>query len=95
MAKARNENLTWQDVDTAGFKGPLAKAYKAMKDAQAVSRDAARDFDDAFRKAAGAKFGEGNSCLISHRFGKMAIAVVPEDAVQQEKKKGNGEKFAL
>ncbi len=85
---AKRDDLSWQDVDTDGFKGPVAKAYKELKDARAVARAATAKFEDAFRKVAGSRFGDGMSCLISHKFGKMSIAIVPEDETKTETKKG-------
>lgn len=95
MAKAVREDLAWQDVDTETFKGGLAKAHKVYKDAAAAAREAREAFEAAFRKEAAKKFGPGKSCLISHKFGKLAIAIVDANDVEKEKVRRSVEKFAL
>lgn len=95
MAKAaRRDDLVWQDVDTDKFKGPMLKAFKAMKDARAVARSATQEFENMFRKEAEKKLTDGTSVLIAHRFGKMAIAMVDKSELSKDRSKP-AEKFTL
>lgn len=93
MAKARRDDLTWQDVDTDKFKGAMLKAYKDFKAASLAARQAREAFETAFRKEAEKKLDGNTSVLIAHRFGKMAIAQVYKSDLDTPKAKT--EKFTL
>jgi len=94
MAKAgRRDDLTWQDVDTDKFKGPMLKLFKDFKAASLAARQAREAFEAAFRTEAEKKLDGAASVLIAHRFGKMAIAQVDKSELAAPKSKT--EKFTL
>lgn len=94
MAKAgRRDDLTWQDVDTDKFKGPMLKLFKDFKSAALLARQSREAFEAAFRKEAEKKLDDGMSVLIAHRFGKMAIAQVDKSELDAPKVKA--EKFTI
>lgn len=88
MAKAKRDDLVWTDVDASTFKGPLAKAYTAMREARKAAQDARDNFETMFRKVGeGKAFAEGMSCVFSHNFGKLSIAEVEPHEVTSTQKK--------
>lgn len=93
MAKALRDDLVWQDVDVEALKGPVKKAYDAYKAASRAASAAREEFETKFRGEAAKKLN-GDSCLFSHKFGKLSIARVSPEEVKATKVSRPG-KFAL
>lgn len=87
---AKNDNLTWIDINTDTLSGNLKKAYADYK----AKAKAARDAQDAFSallKPALVKGGHvpaNMGSVISFRFGKLSFAVTDEANGGTTKKKG-------
>lgn len=71
MAK---EKLTWNEVNTADFKGELRKSYDTYKAAQVEATEARKVFEAAAMPLAAKKAPKGTEPVFSYRFGKVALA---------------------
>jgi hypothetical protein len=70
------EKLTWTNLDTASFKGGLAKAYQDVKKAQEAAKEAREAFEEQLRAVMNAEklIPTGHDALFSYRFGNLSVA---------------------
>lgn len=94
MARKRQDNLTWLDMDAADLPKSVAAQYKAYKVAQAAASKERQAFADLLNLAAhkSGSLPEGKTLLVSHVFGKLRVAIADEQATTE---KAQGGKFTL
>lgn len=67
----------WREVDATTLPAGLAALYSDYKTAQRLATDARTAFEAAFNEMAGVKAGQRLG--FGYRFGKLSVAVLPDD----------------
>lgn len=77
MAKERTQ-AEWREIDPATLTGDIAKAYNQYKEAYRIAKGNKDRFEAAMSAQAGLE-RNGLKLIFSYNFGKLSIAVVPND----------------
>lgn len=77
MAKTPS-TLNWQTIDPATLSVPLQKQYARYKDAYREMKAERDAFEAAMREAAPTP--QGMKLAIGYNFGKLSVALAPDDA---------------
>lgn len=77
MAKSPS-TLNWQTLDPATLRVPVAKQYERYKSAYREMKAERDAFEQALREDAGVP--DGMKLVIGYNFGKLSVALAPDDA---------------
>ena len=78
MAKSTHDvPADWREVDPDSLPDNLAEAYAAYKSQQRLAAEARDKFETAM--SAAVPIPHGQRLVFGYRFGKLSIAVVPDD----------------
>lgn len=77
MAKSPS-TLTWQTLDPATLSVPIQKQYERYKTAYREMKAERDAFEEALRASAGVP--DGMKLAIGYNFGKLSVALAPDDA---------------
>lgn len=74
MARTRDDNLTWTEIDASTLPTGLAAAYADYKEAQRLAASLREAFETAFNEMAAPNLPRGRRYVFGYRFGKLSIA---------------------
>jgi hypothetical protein len=79
MAKANHETKAdWQTIAVDSLDQDHQDNWASMKAAYSLYKQAKEEFEAGMRKASGLE-GTGNRLVFGYNFGKLSLAVVPDD----------------
>jgi hypothetical protein len=74
-----NDKLSWLEISVADLTSDNQKLYASLKKAQEQTAKIRSDFEAAVRTQAASMVPEGNDLAFSYRFGKISVALVPQE----------------
>ena len=77
MAKSYEVQADWRELNPATLPEPILAAYETYKEAQRLAAEYREKFEAAMSSAAA--LPSGQRLAFGYRFGKLSIAVIPDD----------------
>ena len=77
MAKARNSDTVWIEIDPASLSKEVKKDYDAYKEEYRLAKIAREAFEESMR--ATVEVPKGKKLVFGYNFGKLSVAIVDDD----------------